>query len=151
MSDIAFRRATSADLPSLVAMLADDPLGAQREKVADISPYERALATIDADPNQLQVVVELDGGIVGMMQLTIIPGLSYQGSSRLLVESVRVHADRRGEGIGAQMMQWAIQYARDHGCRMVELTTNAQRTDAHRFYERLGFVRSHLGFKYVLD
>lgn len=145
------RRAIEADLPALVGMLADDPLGAKRERLDDMTAYQRALSAINADPNQYQAVVEQNGEIVGMMQLTVIPGLSHHGTSRLLIEAVRVRADLRGAGIGAQMMHWAIQYGRDHACRMVELTTNAQRTDAHRFYERLGFVRSHYGYKYALD
>lgn len=151
MSELLIRRATADDLPTLVAMLADDPLGAARENVENLAPYQRALAAIDADPNQYQGVAERDGETVGMMQLTLIPGLSYQGSSRLLVEGVRVRTDLRSAGIGAAMMRWAIDYASEHRCRMVELTTNAQRTDAHRFYERLGFVRSHHGYKYLLD
>lgn len=151
MSNITVRRGVRSDLPALVGMLADDPLGAQRENIGDMSPYQRALAAIDADPNQYQAVVEQDGEIVGMMQLTLIPGLSHEGSSRLLIEAVRVRADLRGTGIGAEMMAWALQYGRDHDCRMVELTTNARRTDAHRFYERLGFVRSHHGYKYILE
>jgi GNAT superfamily N-acetyltransferase len=108
------------------------------------------LVEISADPRLLQVICERDGAIVGTMQLTLIPGLSRKGKTRLQIEGVRVHADHRSGGIGGEMIRWAITYGRDHGCRLVELTTDKSRADAHRFYERLGFVQSHLGYKLVL-
>jgi GNAT superfamily N-acetyltransferase len=150
MSETTFRPATAADLPAIVAMLADDHLGAQRESPDILAPYERALAEINADPRLLQVVCERDGVIVGTMQLTLVPGLSRQGMTRLQIEGVRVHADHRSGGIGGEMIRWAIAYGRDHGCGLVELTTDKSRADAHRFYERLGFVQSHYGYKLKL-
>lgn len=145
-----FRRAVAADLPALVAMLADDPLGAGREG-ADDSRYRHAFAAIDADPNQYLCTVELDGRIAGTLQLTFIAGLSRGGARRGQIEAVRVAREARGRGLGRAMMDWAIQRCREEGCAMVQLTTDRSRTDAHRFYERLGFENSHLGFKMALD
>lgn len=151
MSTLVFRTAEEKDIAAIVAMLADDHLGAERESLHDLVPYHRALAEITADPRLLQVVCERNGEIVGTMQLTIIPGLSRQGMRRLQIEGVRVHADHRDHGVGGQMITWAIAYARDQVCGLVELTTDKSRTDAHRFYERLGFRQSHFGYKLKLD
>ncbi|NSC22689.1 GNAT family N-acetyltransferase [Streptomyces albus subsp. chlorinus] len=145
------RRATADDIPALVAMLADDPLGATRESPDDPAPYRAAFARIDADPNQQLVVAERDGRTVGTLQLTVIPGLSRRGASRALIEAVRVHADARGTGLGTRLITWAIEEARRQGCALVQLTSDATRLDAHRFYERLGFEASHLGFKMPLE
>lgn len=131
-------------------MLADDHLGARRESPDDPDSYLPAFEHIDADPNQHLVVAERDGCTVGTLQLTFIPGLSRQGSTRALIEAVRVHADARGCGLGSELIEWAIAEARHRGCAMVQLTTDATRIDAHRFYERLGFEASHLGFKMQL-
>lgn len=150
MPDLTFRAATEADVPTIVAMLADDALGAQRESPDDLSPYLAALAEISADPRLLQMVCEADGEIVGTLQISITPGLSHKGMCRALIEGVRVSTQTRGGGIGRQMILWAIDYARENGCGMVELTTNKSRTDAHRFYERLGFEQSHFGYKLKL-
>ncbi len=141
------RRATAEDLPEIVAMLADDPLGATRESPDDPAPYREAFARIDADPNQHLVVAERDGRTVGTLQLTVIPGLSRRGASRALIEAVRIHADARGLGLGTQLITWAIDEAGRQGCALVQLTSDATRVEAHRFYERLGFEASHLGFK----
>lgn len=150
MSDLTFREANQADLPDIVAMLADDPLGSQRESPDDLTPYERALAIISADPRLMQIVCERDGAIVGTMQLSITPGLSRRGMSRMNIEGVRVSSAARSGGIGKEMITWAIQHARELGCGLVELTTDKSRTDAHRFYDRLGFEQSHLGYKLKL-
>jgi GNAT superfamily N-acetyltransferase len=150
MSEPRMRRATVADIPAIVGMLADDHLGATRESVDDLSVYETAFAAIDADPNQLLVVSERDGAVTGTMQLTVIPGLSHKGSSRMLIEAVRVHRDARGSGLGSTMIRWAIAQARERGCRMVQLTTDKSRADAHRFYEHLGFEQTHFGYKLKL-
>lgn len=144
------RRATSADVPAVVAMLADDPLGARRESPDDPDSYLPAFERIDADPNQHLVVAERDGRTIGTLQLTVIPGLSRQGSTRALIEAVRIHGDARGCGLGSELIEWAITEARRLGCAIVQLTTDATRIDAHRFYERLGFEASHLGFKMQL-
>jgi GNAT superfamily N-acetyltransferase len=151
VSTFSVRRARRGDLPVIVGMLADDHLGATRESVDDLSPYEAAFAVIDSDPHQYLAICEADGHIAGTMQLTVIPGLSRKGLTRLLIEGVRVHRDARGSGIGSQMIAWAIGYAREQGCGMVQLTTDKSREDAHRFYERLGFEATHLGFKITLE
>ncbi|AJT65757.1 GNAT family N-acetyltransferase [Streptomyces chattanoogensis] len=150
MSDIEIRRATEADLPAIVAMLADDPLGATRESPDDLPPYRAAYEAIAADPQQHLIVAVREGRTVGTLQLTVIPGLSRRGASRSLIEGVRVHADERGGGLGTQLIEWAIAESRVLGCALVQLTSDATRVDAHRFYERLGFEASHLGFKRVL-
>ncbi len=130
-------------------MLADDALGAARENAGLplARGYMDGFAAISADPNQLLVVAERDGAVIGTLQLTFIPGLSHQGAWRGQVEAVRIAAAARGQGLGEAMMGWAIAACRARGCRMVQLTTNIARTDAHRFYERLGFRRSHHGYK----
>ncbi|MHA4813756.1 N-acetyltransferase family protein [Streptomyces aculeolatus] len=150
MSDLEIRRATAADVPAIVAMLADDPLGATRETPDDPAPYEQAFARIDADPAQHLAVAERDGTVVGTLQLTVIPGLSRRGMTRALIEAVRVHRDERGSGLGTQLIEWAVEEARRQGCAVVQLTSDATRTDAHRFYERLGFESTHVGFKRML-
>jgi GNAT superfamily N-acetyltransferase len=150
MSDVRFRRATSEDVSAIVAMLADDALGATRESPGDLTPYLDAFMMIDTDPHQLLVICEQDGAIAGTMQLSFIAGLSRKGATRALVEAVRIHRDARGSGLGTRMMEWAISEARDRGCVMVQLTTDASRTDAHRFYERLGFEATHVGYKLML-
>ncbi|WP_369208088.1 GNAT family N-acetyltransferase, partial [Streptomyces sp. PU-14G] len=124
-------------------MLADDPLGAGRETPADLAPYRAAFHRIDPDPQQHLVVAERDGEAVGTLHLTVIPGLSRRGASRALIEAVRIHADARGEGLGTWLIEWAIAEARRQGCVLVQLTSDATRVDAHRFYERLGFEASH--------
>lgn len=144
------RRATADDVPALVSMLADDHLGSQRETPEAPEDYRPAFDRIDADPNQHLMVAEHDGRTVGTLQLTVIPGLSRRGSTRALIEAVRVHADARGLGLGSQLIEWAIAEARRQGCVLVQLTSDATRIDAHRFYERLGFEASHLGFKMQL-
>ncbi|MEW1658319.1 MULTISPECIES: GNAT family N-acetyltransferase [unclassified Streptomyces] len=150
MSDLEIRRATEDDLSAIVAMLADDPLGATRESPDDLTPYRAAFAVLDADPHQHLVVAERAGRVVGTLQLTVIPGLSRRGATRSIIEAVRVHADERGAGLGTDLIEWAITQSRDLGCRLVQLTSDATRVDAHRFYERLGFEASHLGFKLAL-
>jgi GNAT superfamily N-acetyltransferase len=147
MGDLEIRAATADDLPAIVAMLADDPLGAQRESPDDLSPYRTALERLVADPNQHLVVAVRDGCVIGTLQLTIIPGLSHRGATRALIEAVRIHADERGSGLGSRLIEWAIDTSRRLDCRMVQLTSDKTRTDAHRFYERLGFTASHEGFK----
>ena len=145
---LTFRRARRADLLRLLALLADDVLGRNREAAASADPaYAAAFAAIDADPNQYLLVAEADGTVVGMLQITFIPGLSRKGSWRANVEAVRVAAELRGGGIGARLMAQAEQLARERGCRLVQLTSDLQRADAHRFYTRLGYAASHTGFK----
>ncbi len=150
MGEITFRRAIMDDLPAVVAMLADDPLGATRESPDRLAPYLEAFAAIDSSPDQLLVVVEHDGQVAGTAQLTFIPGLSHRGMWRADIEAVRIHSGQRAGGLGSALIRWCIEAARERGCGMVQLTSNASRMDAHRFYERLGFEQSHLGFKLKL-
>ncbi len=150
MSDLEIRKATTADVPAIVAMLADDPLGSQRETPDDLSPYLSAFARVAADPHQQLVVAVRDAQVIGTLHLTIVPGLSRRGATRSLIEAVRVHADARGSGLGTQLIEWAIAESRRQGVHLVQLTSDVSRTDAHRFYERLGFVASHVGFKLTL-
>ncbi|MCO5224419.1 MAG: GNAT family N-acetyltransferase [Thermomicrobiales bacterium] len=150
MSDLRFRPATASDLTAIVAMLADDHLGAQRESPSDLTPYIRAFERMASNPDIQQIVATQDDEIVATMQLTFIPGLSHQGMTRLHIEGVRVRSDLRSAGIGSVLITWAIAYAREHECGMIELTTNKSREAAHRFYERLGFQQSHLGYKLKL-
>ncbi|MEU0278232.1 GNAT family N-acetyltransferase [Streptomyces sp. NPDC088147] len=147
MSDLNIRPAAPDDIPAIVAMLADDPLGAQRESLDDLTPYTEAYERLARDPNQHVVVAERDGRVIGTLQLTIIPGLSRRGATRSIIEAVRVHADERGSGLGTRFIEWAVDESRRQGCQLVQLTSDASRTDAHRFYERLGFTASHVGFK----
>jgi GNAT superfamily N-acetyltransferase len=150
MSDLEIRPAAVDDLAEIVAMLADDPLGAQRESPDDLAPYLTALRRLADDRHQHVVVAVRADRVVGTLQLTVIPGLSRRGSTRSVIEGVRVHADERGSGLGTQLIQWAVDESRRQGCQLVQLTSDATRTDAHRFYERLGFVASHVGFKLAL-
>ena len=146
---VTFRTAAINDLPYIVRMLADDFLGAQREQYTDPLPesYIRAFEEIDADQNNYLIVAERDGEIVGTLQLTLTPSISFRGGKRATVESVRIDKRYRGSGIGREMMLWIIDLARSRGCVSMQLTTNADRVDAHRFYQRLGFKASHIGMK----
>ncbi|GAA3269160.1 GNAT family N-acetyltransferase [Paenarthrobacter aurescens] len=144
------RRARKGDLPRILALLADDQLGATRENADDLAPYEQAFEAIDADPAHLLVVGELDGDVVATFQLSYLPGLSRKGSWRAQIEAVRVSGALRGRGVGALMIQWAVDQARENGCSLVQLTTDKSRIAAHRFYERLGFAASHEGMKLTL-
>ncbi|MEU3320008.1 GNAT family N-acetyltransferase [Streptomyces sp. NPDC006785] len=150
MRDLDIRPATPNDLPAVVAMLADDPLGAQRESPDDLAPYQEALQRLADDPNQHVVVAVRRDRVVGTLQLTIVPGLSRRGSTRSIIEGVRIHGDERGSGLGTQLIQWAVDESRRQNCQLVQLTSDATRKDAHRFYERLGFTASHVGFKLAL-
>ncbi len=147
---LEFRAASEADVPAIVALLADDMLGAGRENSQNLEAYVSAFRDIAADSNQLLCIVQLADQIVGTMQLTVIPGLSRQGARRGLIEGVRVSGAHRNHGIGEAMIDWAVAYFRERECVLVQLTTDRQREAAHRFYERLGFSASHLGFKLEL-
>ncbi|MFF4318542.1 GNAT family N-acetyltransferase [Streptomyces sp. NPDC001568] len=148
--ELSIRPATQADLPAIVEMLADDPLGATRETPDDLAPYVAALKRLTDDPNQHIVVAVRGERVVGTLQLTFVPGLSRTGATRAIVEGVRVHADERGSGLGTRFIEWAIDRSRQENCLLVQLTSDVTRTDAHRFYERLGFTASHVGFKFPL-
>jgi ribosomal protein S18 acetylase RimI-like enzyme len=154
---ISFRPARPDDLPAIVRMLADDALGATREEATDPLPaaYRAAFDAIDADPNNELLVVERgddpSAGIIGTLQLTFIPSITYRGRWRMMIEGVRVASGHRAGGIGRRMILEAIERARARGCHMVQLTSTRTRTDAIRFYEGLGFVASHTGMKLHLE
>lgn len=143
-------RARARDVPQLVALLADDVLGRERES-ADLAPYEQAFERIDRDENQLLLAVRDEPGqIVATMQLTLLPSLSRGGATRLQIEAVRVAASTRGSGLGTALFEWAHQWGREHGAQLAQLTTDAARADAQRFYDRLGYTPSHIGLKLTL-
>ena len=152
-----FREALIDDLSVIIKMLADDQLGSLREddSIPINDAYLNAFKTIDSDPNNelmvVETVVDSERAIVGMLQLTFIPYLTYKGSWRCLIEGVRIHKDYRGKGLGTQFFEWAIKRAKDRGCNIVQLTSNKQRSGAIRFYESLGFKASHEGFKLMLN
>ncbi|WP_420387723.1 GNAT family N-acetyltransferase [Roseivirga sp.] len=144
------RKAESKDLDQIVAMLADDELGKLRENYRQPLPasYLEAFKRIDSDKNQELMVVESDQGqMIGTMQLSFIPYLTYQGGVRAQIEAVRIHKDFRGSGLGREMFEWAIERASTMGAHVLQLTTDKQRPEALKFYEKLGFVASHEGMK----
>ncbi|WP_088345446.1 MULTISPECIES: GNAT family N-acetyltransferase [Rhodomicrobium] len=147
---LSFREATRADLPAVIALLADDPLGKNRE-MAGLSelpePYIRAFEAIDADPRNQIIVAETGGEIVGCLQLTYLLGLTYSGGERAQIEGVRVRSGQRGAGIGKALLRHAIDLARERGCVLVQLTSDKRRAEAIAFYGALGFTASHEGLK----
>ena len=149
MESIAFRSARVADLPAIVGLLADDPVGRLREDATEslAAAYRDAFAAIEADPNQLLAVVMEGDRVIGTLQITFIPGLSRTGMWRGQIEGVRIAAGHRGAGLGRQAFEWAIGECRARGCGLVQLTTDRERPEAHRFYEQLGFTASHVGYK----
>ncbi|MFM0339905.1 GNAT family N-acetyltransferase [Paraburkholderia fungorum] len=152
MNPIIFRTALPADLPAIVGLLADDELGSQRETVS--SPlderYVAAFKAIEVDPSQ-RLVVAIDGEtVIGTLQISFIPGIARRGAWRGQIEAVRIAAPFRSTGLGQQMFEWAISECKSRGCKLVQLTTEKGRPDAHRFYEKLGFVASHEGYKLIL-
>jgi ribosomal protein S18 acetylase RimI-like enzyme len=150
---LTIRDARAADLPAIVAMLADDPMGAGRERFAEPLPpaYFAAFDEIESDPRQRLLVAERDDALVGTLQLSIIPNLTFGGRRRAQVEGVRIAGSARGQGVGRSLMEHAKGIAQDQGCHLLQLTTNRQRPEAVRFYERLGFVDSHHGLKLYLQ
>jgi ribosomal protein S18 acetylase RimI-like enzyme len=152
MTGLQFRTATRDDLPTIVALIADDQLGQARDDASlplD-QHYLDAFAAIERDPNQILAVVEQAGAIIGCLQITFIPGISRRGAWRGQIESVRVAHAKRSGGIGTAMFEWAVAECRRRGCSLVQLYTDKSRKDAHRFYERLGFKASHEGMKLAL-
>ena len=151
-SKLQYRAAAVGDLSDVIRMLADDFLGQQRERLEEPLPecYVRAFREIEEDPNNELIVAELNGEIIGTLQLTFTPSLSHQGSKRCTVESVRVDGKFRGQGFGREMMRWAVERATEKGCASMQLTTHNDRSDAHRFYESIGFSSTHTGMKLKL-
>ncbi|MGA5305191.1 GNAT family N-acetyltransferase [Nucisporomicrobium flavum] len=154
MAQTIFRTARRADVPAILRLLADDEISRSRESAPTPEPvdaaYWSAFEAIDADPRNELIVADAGGEIVGTCQLTFTPSLSRRGAERMTIEAVRVRGDQRGRGLGRQMMLWALDRARERGCRLAQLTTDKRRTDAHRFYAALGFEASHEGFKLPL-
>ncbi|MGD0142743.1 MAG: GNAT family N-acetyltransferase [Rhizomicrobium sp.] len=152
MQDISFRQARFSDLAAIVALLAADELGKDRETVsASVDDcYISAFQAIEADTNQELVVVVQGNDVVGTLQLSYLPGLARRGSWRGQIEAVRISETLRGAGLGQRMIEWAIDRCKARGCTLVQLTSDKKRADAHRFYERLGFVASHEGYKLTL-
>lgn len=149
VQSVRISEATEIDLTAIVALFADDPLGGHGDTndPQALPDYRAAFARIAASPNETLYVAELDGEVVGTFQTMITTTMTARGSSALILEAVQTRAHMRGRGIGARMIDFAIQIARDSGMRLVQLTSNGARKDAHRFYERLGFTPSHIGFK----
>jgi GNAT superfamily N-acetyltransferase len=150
MSDIAFRMATEADLPTIVAMLADDEIAENRENAAVPDHYREAFGGMAKEVFNKMLLAEQGGKIVGSLQLVFIPGVSRNGTKRALIESVRVRSSLRGQNIGTALMKEAIRLAKENGCGLVQLDSDLRRPRAHLFYRRLGFVQSHAGFKKAL-
>lgn len=154
---IQFEKAAFNDLKAIVEMLSNDPLGYQREEQSlDLSAYENAFQHIEKDPNNELIVArdtsaDNSSRVLAVLQLTYIPSLTYQGAWRAQIEGVRVHESCRGKGLGESLFQWAIERAQQKGCKIVQLTSDKKRPDAIRFYEKLGFISSHEGFKYHLN
>jgi GNAT superfamily N-acetyltransferase len=149
---LTYRAARAADLPFIIGLIVEDSVIATNDRAEDAmqADYTAALAAIDAAPNEEMIVVEENGVPVGCFQLSYMPGLMRRGMWRGMIEVVHVAASHRNRGLGSDMMRWAIERCRERGCGMVQLTSNKKRQDAHRFYERLGFKKSHEGFKYYL-
>jgi len=155
IGEVTVRRAKPSDLPALMALLADDPVSAargDRGDAADEGSYATALRSVlEAPLNDLIVVDDAAGEVIGTLQLTVIPGMARQGATRLLIEAVRVSSSLRSGGIGSAVMRWVMHVAAPAtGATLVQLTSDAARVDAHRFYTRLGFADSHVGFTYAL-
>jgi ribosomal protein S18 acetylase RimI-like enzyme len=150
--EVTFRLARRSDLPAIVRLLAADELGSQRERYEDPLPqaYHAAFEQIEVDPNHELVVAELNGEVMGTLHLMFLPSVSFQGGLRAQIESVRIDKNYQNRGIGSELMNWIINRAGERGAYVVQLTSHQSRTDAHRFYERLGFKRSHLGMKLSL-
>lgn len=152
--EVILRRAARTDLPMLVALIAEDALGARRDGIAsaaDLAAYEQAFEAIDRDPAHVLLAAEDPGSdVVGTLQVSFLPGLSRRGGWRAQIETVRVAVALRGQGLGSQMIRWALEEATERGCALVQLTTDKQRADAHRLYERLGFRATHEGMKLAL-
>jgi ribosomal protein S18 acetylase RimI-like enzyme len=152
-TEITIRIAAEKDLERIVAMLADDFLGSKRERYEHPLPnsYVKAFEAISSDPNNELVVACYGDEIIGVQQITFTPYITHQGGWRATIEGVRTSASARGKGVGTKLIKWAIQRAKERGCHLVQLTTDKQRPDALRFYERLGFKATHEGLKFNLE
>ncbi|MBT4963243.1 MAG: GNAT family N-acetyltransferase [Francisellaceae bacterium] len=151
--DIKTRLATREDILQIVNLLADDELGSKRESFTDplANGYIQAFKKIQSSPDNELIVMEHNGEVIGCMQLTFIPYLTFQGGSRCQIEGVRISSKHRGCGIGGKMFLYAIEKSKGRGCHMIQLTTNKDRVNTHKFYEKLGFKATHEGFKLYLN
>jgi GNAT superfamily N-acetyltransferase len=149
MSEILYREASAGDLPDIVSLIADDPLGQTRERPGPQPDhaYLSAFEAIERDPNQMLVVAVDEDRIIGTLQLSFIPGLARMGAWRGQIDAVRIAKDRRQQRLGEALISWAVEQCRKRGCKLVQLTTDRRRPDAHRFYDRLGFKPTHIGYK----
>ncbi|SNS26089.1 GNAT family N-acetyltransferase [Antarctobacter heliothermus] len=150
-SPLSIRLAQQADLPALIALYADDDIGQTREWTTPDHAYQSAFDAIDADPNHLLLVGEMEGVIAATLLLSFIPGLSRHGAWRAQIEAMRVARALRGQGLGQMLLDWAVDTARRRGCTLVQLTSDRRRSEAHRFYESAGFSPTHFGFKRSLE
>lgn len=152
MKNVNFRKAIVEDVPSIIQLLADDTLGAIREDTSSPIPqfYINAFNAINSDPNQLLTVIIENDIVIGTFQITFIPGLSRKGSTRGQIEAVRIASSHRSKGVGHLAFKWAINKCLERGCNLVQLTTDKSRPDAHRFYDDLGLIPSHIGYKKTL-
>jgi GNAT superfamily N-acetyltransferase len=151
LTRLVARRAIAADLPAMLALIADDVLGKNRDADASDPVYKEAFEAIDADRNQYLLLGELEGEVIAMLQITFITGLSRRGATRANIEAVRVKSALRSQGIGGWLMKQAVAIAQERGCALAQLTSDARRVEAHSFYGRIGFTGSHVGFKYVFE
>ena len=151
--NLKHRKAVIDDLNEIISLLAEDKLGKTREKVSEIldQRYIDAFHKIDADANQYLMVLCESDQIIGTCHLTLMPSLTFTGSTRMQIEAVRVHKDARGKRIGEKMIEFAIEWGRAHGATIFQLTTNKERADALRFYEKIGFKATHEGMKFFME
>lgn len=151
-SALIIRVAQTADVPAIVSLFAADTVGGHGDTTdaSALPDYLVAFAQISESPNETLYVAERDGEVVGTFQTMLTTTMTGRGGSSMIIEAVQTRSDCRGQGIGAQMIGFCVEKARQQGCRQVQLTSNAARLDAHRFYERLGFQKSHFGFKIKL-
>lgn len=150
MEKLIFRKAIKDDLPAIIGLLLDDQLGSTRESATDLTPYVQSFKLIDQDQNQMLMVASSDGEIVGTCHLTLMPSLTFKGSTRLNIEAVRIASSFRGAGLGAKMIKKAIEFGQEHGAAIIQIATNNERSKAKDFYQKLGFVASHVGMKLYL-
>lgn len=147
---ITYCRAELDDLQDIVQLLLDDDLGSKRESLSNLESYSKTFDLIDRDSNQILVVMRIGSKIIGTCHLTLMPSLTYQGSIRLNIEAVRIASDLRNNSYGEKLIRWAIVYGKDNGASIVQLATNKNRSNAKKFYKKLGFVDSHVGMKLQL-
>jgi GNAT superfamily N-acetyltransferase len=153
LGGVSVRDAIFDDIPRIVALYRTDELTRKHKSppAAEVEPgYFAVFDAIAGDPGNRLLVAEAAGVVAGSFQLTYVPDMQPDGRDVAIIENVVVHSALRGRGIGDAMMRWAVEESRRHGCSQVKLTRSRARADAHRFYERLGFEPTHIGFKILL-